>query len=74
VSAEALRNAGTAELQRHAERAFSSTRALVSKNDRDNHLKCLRAVIVSIVVNQGLEPSDGLLIFDRAEKLVMAKE
>lgn len=74
MSAETLRAASVVELQKHAERAFSATRALVSRSDRDNHLKALRAVIVSIVVNQGLEPSDGLRIYDRAEKLVYAKE
>lgn len=74
MSAEALREASSAELQRHAERAFAATRAIVSRSDRDNHLKCLRAVIASIVVNSGLEAQDGKKIYERAELLVLAKE
>lgn len=62
------------EVERIAEKFFTTTRLVISRADRDNFMKAMRAAIIAYVVAEGL---DGLLaraIYERAEEMLLSPE
>jgi hypothetical protein len=57
-----------------AERTYRCVRANISKSDRDNFMKALRAAVAAVAVVERLEPEAARAIYDRCEEMLLSPD
>lgn len=57
-----------------AERIYRTVRAVITKHDRDNFMKALRATISAVVVVERLEPEAAREIYEKCEEMLLGDD